>query len=329
MADEVKPDSIFQVATGFMAAKHLFMGTKLGLFEALAEGPTSLDKVAVRIKVPQRTLRIIVDALVVLGFITREGDNYQNTPVAQTFLSGRGQADLRPFLRFWNNISYPTWAQLETSIRTGQAITLGKTPTPEEDQIFSEGVEAINAGGSRALPGSYNFGAHQKLLFLGGWYISFLFPTLATYQHLSATVLMLPQWLPKAQERAAKDPAAARLHLLEGDYLFDPLPPEHDLVAIVNLAHHFSPENNCQLLRHVRSYVAPGTRLLFLDFWTNPTHTQPALAALMAAEFQTISGDGDVYSVQEASAWLVEAGWKVLEHAPVYNHLSMIVGEAV
>jgi hypothetical protein len=45
---------------------------------------------------------ILADALVALGPIKRQGTQYQNGPAATAFLSGKGQADLRPLLRFWN-----------------------------------------------------------------------------------------------------------------------------------------------------------------------------------------------------------------------------------
>jgi hypothetical protein len=57
MAD-VTPDLIFQVANGFMAAKHLFVANEVGLFEALADAPAPLDDVAQRTGIPRRTLRI-------------------------------------------------------------------------------------------------------------------------------------------------------------------------------------------------------------------------------------------------------------------------------
>lgn len=34
----VTPDLIFQIANGFIAAKHLFVANEVGLFEKLAEG---------------------------------------------------------------------------------------------------------------------------------------------------------------------------------------------------------------------------------------------------------------------------------------------------
>ena len=81
MAD-VTPDLIFQVANGFMAAKHLFVANEIGLFEALADAPATLDDLAQRTGIPRRTLRILADAMVALGFLERQGDLYQNSLVA-------------------------------------------------------------------------------------------------------------------------------------------------------------------------------------------------------------------------------------------------------
>ena len=106
---DAAPEPIFQVASGFMAAKHLFVANEVGLFEQLADGPSTLDELAARTSVARPRLRILADAMVVLGFVERHGDSYRNAAVAATFLTGRTPADLRPFLRFWNRLSYPKW----------------------------------------------------------------------------------------------------------------------------------------------------------------------------------------------------------------------------
>jgi hypothetical protein len=55
---DATPDLIFEIANGFMAAKHLFVANEVGLFAALEESPASLDDLAKRTEVPQRTLRL-------------------------------------------------------------------------------------------------------------------------------------------------------------------------------------------------------------------------------------------------------------------------------
>ena len=104
---ELTPEPIFEVASGFMAARHLFVANEVGLCEQLADGPATLEELAARTGIARPRLRILADAMVVLGFIERDGDLYQNAPVAATFLTGRTPANLRPFLRFWNRLSYP------------------------------------------------------------------------------------------------------------------------------------------------------------------------------------------------------------------------------
>jgi hypothetical protein len=45
-----------------------------------------------------------------------------------------------------------------------------------------------------------------------------------------------------------------------------------------------------QVLHHARQCVPDGAHLLLVDFWTDPTHTQPVLTALMAGELLIHSG---------------------------------------
>jgi hypothetical protein len=58
----------------------------------------------------------------------------------------------------------------------------------------------------------------------------------------------------------------------------------------------------------VRRAAQPGAALLLADFWTNPAHTEPLQAALMAGEFAAHIRTGDVYSVDEARDWLDHTG---------------------
>ncbi len=71
-----------------------------------------------------------------------------------------------------------------------------------------------------------------------------------------------------------------------------------------------------------------GARLLLVDFWTDPTHTQPPFAALMAGEFLVITGEGDVYNPVDEEGWLGATAWRLVEHRPVTGPISVIVAEA-
>lgn len=63
MAD-LTPEPIFQLASGFMAAKHLFIANEIGLFTALADGTAPLDSLAELTGIVRPRVRILADALV-------------------------------------------------------------------------------------------------------------------------------------------------------------------------------------------------------------------------------------------------------------------------
>jgi SAM-dependent methyltransferase len=328
-ATELTPDGIFQIAAGFMAAKHLFVASEIDLFAQLAGGPATLDELAARTSVPRRTLRISADAMVALGLVQRTGDRYGNAPAAYALLSGQGPADLRPILRFWNRISYPTWEGLEQAIRSGQAPNRQGGGFSEADQrIFSEGVGAFAAGPARALADRYDFSRHDRILDVGGGIGSLLLAVLRRYVGLHGTVFELPGAAALARQHVEREPEGKRIDVVEGDIFSDPVPPGYDAIVLANVIHVLSGERIRALLQRARAAVTPGARLLIVDFLTDPTHTHPLFAALAAGEFLMIAGEGDVYSVDELRGWLHDAGWRPLQYTPLTGPTSLLVAEA-
>jgi phospholipid N-methyltransferase len=324
---DVTPEPVFQAFTGFMASKHLFVATEIGLFEKLALGPATLDELATRTGIPRRTLRIVADAMVALGLVERANGHYNNSPVTATFLAGSGPADLRPFVSMGNDLLYPRWLKFEEAIRTDQRILGELDFTEHEQEIFSKGVEAASAGDAQALAAGYDFTQHTRLLDLGGGTGSFLIAVLGRHPHLEATLFELPAAAAVARERLRNEPVRSRIEIATGDFFDDQIPEDHDAVILAHVIHCFSPERNLELLRRLRQRVPRGARVLLVDFWTDPTHTQPLLAALMAGEFLLDAG-GDVYSADEANTWLQGTSWSMLGHTRLVGPTSLIVAEA-
>jgi SAM-dependent methyltransferase len=270
-----------------------------------------------------------VDAVTALGLLERHGDKYQNGEVAQAYLSGHGPVDMRPFIRFWNRLSYKRWLTLEDSIRQGQGVAGEFNFTEEEQKIFSEGVESFSAGHAQALASAYDFNRQRRILDLGGGTGSFLKVLLHHYPRLQCTLYELPTAAAVARQRLTDDPLGRQIKIVEGDFLKDPLPKGHDAVLLAHVVHVLVPERNLELLRRARQAVAPGARLLIVDFWTNPTHTEPLIAALMAGEFLVVGGNGDVYSIDEGRGWLEQSGWRYVEQKSLGGPATLVVAEAM
>jgi len=327
MAD-ITPDPIMRIALGFMAAKHLFVASAIGLFEGLTGGPATLNELAQKCGVPRRTLGISADAMASLGLVERDGDRYRNSGAAAVFLAGAPGPDLRPALRVFDRISYGLWMSLEAAVRAGEGQRQFGGFTAEQQQIFSAGVEAITAASAAALAANYDFGRHRRVLDVGGGTGSFLIPILRRYPALQATLFELPGACAVARQRLAGEPEGARVAVVEGDFFKNPLPGGHDVLIVANTVHVLSVGHNLDLLKAMRAGVEADARLLLVDLWMDPTHTQPPAAPLMSGEFLVMSGEGQAYGEDEADGWLGQTGWRKLERRPLAGLNSVIIAEA-
>jgi hypothetical protein len=281
-----------KVAMGFMASKHLFAASEIGLFEALSPGAASLQELSSRIGIPARTVGIVTAAMVSLGLIEQDGNFYRNSDAAAAFLAGNSGQDLRPMLRYFDKILWENWKGLAGAIRTDQGQPRFGKFTREQQQIFSEGVEAITTSAAMAVAASYDFGRHRSILDVAGGTGSFLVHVLRRNSSLKGTLFELPGACAVARQKLAELPEGARINIVEGDVFKDPFPGDHDVLIVANTIHTFSVTHNIELLRKMRAHVPPGTRLLLPDLWTDPSHSQPAAAALLSGGFLLTSGEG-------------------------------------
>jgi SAM-dependent methyltransferase len=318
------PDLILRLATSFMATRYLMAAVEVGMFEVLGDTPLDLDALASRIAVPKRTTRICADAMVALGLLERDGPLYRNGPAADAFLSGRGPRDLRPFLRSMDRI-YPAWAEFTDATRTGQGPGYITRLDPEAQRVYSAGVESVSTGSARALAESYEFGQHRRLLDLGGGTGSFLVPILERHPAIECGLFELPQVVPLARENLKAHKSDGRVQFYGGDLLRDQLPTGYDAFLLANVVHIFTPEHNRDLLERLHASAPSGARLLLVDFWTDPTHTQPFFAAIMAGQFLMSGGEGDVYSEDEMRDMLADTGWVMSGRRPLTGPASLVV----
>lgn len=320
------PELIMQLGTSFMAARHVIAAAEVGVFEALGEDALDLEALAAQVAIPRRTARICADAMVALGLLERDGPLYRNSAVAAAFLSGRGPGDLRPFLRYLD-ISYRAWADFTGAIRAGQGSGFITRLDPEAQRVFSAGVESATAGSAAALAENYEFGQHRRLLDLGGGTGSFLVRILKRHPDIECGLFELPHVVAMARENLSAQASGSRVRFYEGDLLADQLPTGYDAFLLANVIHVFTPGHNRDLLDRVHASALPGARLLLVDFWTNPTHSQPVFAALMAGEWLMGRGEGDVYSEDEIRDMLTATGWVMVGRRPLTGPASLVVAD--
>ena len=236
----VNPEPIMRLATGFMAAKHLFAANELGIFEALGDSEATVEQLAARTGLTPRAARISADAMVALELLERRDDRYRNSRLSATFLAGLTTADLRPFLRFWDRISYPAWTKLAEALASGPPQEIFELDD-ELQEVVSAGIESILAGPAAALGRLYDFSRHTRLLDIGGGTGSWSIAVARSHPHLKATVAELDTVAEFARRRIEEAGLSSRLEAVACDVLTEPLPVGFDVFLIANVVHYWSP----------------------------------------------------------------------------------------
>lgn len=314
------PTPLVAAATGFMAAKQLFAASELGVFGAL---PGTAAEVAERTGLPERSARILADAMVGLGLLAHDGGRYANTEATAAYLAGGDGLDLRPWLAFWDSLSYPHWQHYTQSMRTAEP---GPSPLNEATLgPFMAGVQTYNSLHARMLAEHYDFTAHRRVLDLGGLSTAFLAEAAARAPELTGTFASTPDFLAMVAG-SVPEAVADRISFQEADPLTDTLAERYDAILLEHVVHRFDAEQNRTILRTARAAAEPGARLLVLDFLLDPADGR-GLDPVLAGEYLVIDGTV-VYPEAEVLGWLAETGWTAVEVRPLPGSPRVVIAEA-
>ncbi|GAA3043281.1 acetylserotonin O-methyltransferase [Actinokineospora globicatena] len=323
-SDPVDPTPLAAVASGFMAAKQLFAASELGVFAALGAGATTTTEVADAAGLPERSARVLLDAMVGLGLVSYVDGAYRNTDATAAYLSGGAGLDLRPWLAFWDTLSYPHWLGYTDSMRTAepQPFDMGG----ERMGTFMGGVQTYNSLHAQQLAGVYDFTPHRNLLDLAGLSTAFLDEAHKRNPLLRGAFVSTDMMLQMAKAGA---PAGFTdfVEFHEADPLTTDVPGHYDAVLLEHVLHRFTPQENKTILTRARSVVDAGATLLVLDFLLDPSDGR-RLDPVLAGEYLVIDGTV-VYPEDEVRSWLADTGWRWVETRPVPASPRVLIAEAV
>lgn len=314
------PAAIVDLASAFYGSAALFAALELELFAALAASDgVTCDALAQTRDLDPRGLRLLLDACVALGLLTKEGAHYRNGPAATACLVPGAPADLTQAIRY-NRDVYAAWGRAAELVRTGHpveppAVHLGDDPERTRRFVLSMHGRALGIG--RAVVPLLDLTCCRRLLDLGGGPGTYAALMAQAHPELHCTVLDLPGIVRVASELIAASPAAGRVTCLAGDYHVTPYPPDQDAVTIFGALHQESPDAIRAILRRAYAALRPGGRIFVLDLMTDATHTHPRFSALFALNMALTTDHGWVFADSELCDWLTEAGFAGCAVRPV------------
>ena len=317
-----------------IAFRTVMAADRLGIFAALAESSATATELAERLPADPRALGLLLDALTPLGYLTCQESRYSNAPMTARWLTGAGNANWAPYLRFWEDVLAVLWQDPEATVRAGapaENLYQWLESQPETSRNFQEGMVAIAATVEGELLGRLTFiGKAKRLLDVGAGHGSYSIALCRKYPQLKATLFDSAQALEVAREQVAAAGLGERIDFVAGDFLADELPAGYDALLLFNILHGFTPEQNQALLKKAAGALAPGGRIAVLEQLAGAggSRANRTINGLLAFSFFLTLG-GQVYSVKDLDGWLQGAGFGHIRRYPLRmsGGSSLVVGE--
>ena len=110
---------ILAVISGLWMSRLVGVASKLGLFEAIAEGSGRVAEIATDKELAEDPLARALEGLAHLGLIERDDDRYVLTEDGRLMLPG-APGGFKDMAALWHDFFDGAWAELETTMRTGE-----------------------------------------------------------------------------------------------------------------------------------------------------------------------------------------------------------------
>jgi 2-polyprenyl-3-methyl-5-hydroxy-6-metoxy-1,4-benzoquinol methylase len=290
---------------GFTAA--VSAASTTGLLTQLVEGPARTPaELAAAANTNPRATALILDVLVAYELLARTGDQVVATPELRRIAETPGGAAR----------TLAMWAHTPAFLASGTPFVRMDDAREASYASVVLGLGKLFAPSAKALAAKLDV-APKRILDIGCgsgiWSLAF------ADQHPAAHVTGhdLPAVLESFRSLATDRKLADRIALIPGDVHQTTLPRAFDLVIVANVLRIESPERAREIVRRAVAAIEPGGALLIIDALAGGTPALEQARSVYALHLGMRTEHGRVYSRDQISAWITEAGLTRLQHLDV------------
>jgi hypothetical protein len=323
--------ALFEIAQGAWLTQALYVATKLGIPDALADGPLRADDVARRVGSDPGATARLMRALASSSMLKQRRDGrFALTRVGQK-LRTDVPGTMAPMIKF---IGHPhhwaDWGALLHSVRTGKpaAEELRGMPffdyletDPEFAGVFNDAMTGVSGMSIESLPGAYDFSDRKLIVDVGGGHGALLGAVLRTAPRARGVLFDLPSVVANAGPVLDAAGVSSRCTVTGGSF-FESVPEGGDAYLLKTIIHDWAEEAALSILRNVRTAIASDGKLLLLEM-VLPKGTPQHPGMLLDLEMLVTAGGRERTSAEYAEL-LARAGFRQLRVVPTASPISIV-----
>lgn len=325
------PHLFFQTANAYQRAQALKAAIDLDLFTAIGLGKDTVDTLASRCGAAERGVRILADYLTIQGFLTKEGSRYKLTPDSTLFLDRRSPAYMGSVLGFLHAPKFTeAFQNLTEAVRKGGTVAGEAGTVAPEHPLWVEFAQSMIPMMARPAEEIGIFVRQtqpdvKKVLDIAAGHGLFGVEIAKRCPQAEIVALDWPTVLTVAQGLAQQAGIQARYRTIAGDAFQEEFGTGYDLVLLTNFLHHFSVAACETLLHKVHRALAPGGRVVTLEFVPNDDRVTPPPVAEFSLIMLATTPEGDAYTFTEYERMFRAAGFARTEPHPVAGSIEQVL----
>jgi hypothetical protein len=283
---------------------------EIGLFTELAKGSFDLETLSERLMLHSRSARDFLDALVALGMLERDGDQYTNTPETDLFLDRAKPSYIGGILEMANARLYPFWGSLTEALRTGRPQNEAKSgenfftalnADPGRLKSFLGAMTGISLSAAMAMANKFPWDRYQTFVDVGTAQGGLPIQVAQTHDHLSGGGFDLPPVGPIFEEYVDSHGLGDRLCFYPGDFFEDPL-PKADVLVMERIMHDLNLESKKILVGKAHEALPEGGTLIVYDAIIDDDRSGNAFGLLMSLNMLIETPGGFDYTGADCSS---------------------------
>ena len=321
---------------GRIISNAITLCAELGVADHMSAEPTPVATLAAKTGTTADGLYRLMRALSPFGVFVEAPDRaFALSPMSE-LLRSNVPGSVRPMAR-WQHESarYAAWGALEHAVKTGEPAFdkvhgmpvfeyFGKHPAV--GKIFDEAMGGFTVATSHAVAKAYDFSEVQHVVDIGGSQGVLLSGILARYPKVRGTLFDLPHVIDGAKAVLARDPNAARIEAVAGNFL-EGVPKGADAYIMKSIVHDWGDDHCIELLANCRAAMAPGGRVLIVEGVVIDA-PESMFFKLLDLEMLVMTTGGRERTEAEFRALLKKAGLELARVVPTESPMSVLEARA-